>query len=246
MRQWSALFMKDFKLTRVVFFMGLVMNGLVALLTLTLEGAANDSLLLFVPFAIAAGIHVAYVPGMVLISLKSEGSYMSVWLHNPQAAFKLLLSKMVNGLIMLVVSLAWLYALARLVITPRLSLIEPSWTDAWSVGWFIFPHIIWISAGLSVLVMFLWALHQYLKLRIGRWSWAVIAGILILSGWIYALLTTSKLYGFVTEWGGMTYKFGVILPDTLQTYTGGYVFDFIMIVGLFILTAWLVDNKVEG
>ncbi|MNY27021.1 hypothetical protein D3C86_1608990 [compost metagenome] len=171
---------------------------------------------------------------------------MPVWLHNPQAAFRLLLSKIANGLIMLVVSLAWLYALARLLIAPKFSLIEPYWTDTWKVGLFIFPHIIWLSIGLGVGVMFLWALHQYLKLRIGRWSWAVIAGTIILSGGIVALLKTSKLYRLITEWGGITYKFGAILPDPLQTYVGEYVFDFLFIVGLFILTAWLVDNKVEG
>lgn len=246
MRQWSALFIKDFKLTRTVFLIGLVMDVLIAMLTLYMGRVADDSLLMFVPLAIAAAIHVIYVPFIVLIGLKSEGNHLYLWLNNPQPAYKLLLSKIVNGLMMTVISLALLYALSGLLIVPKFSLIEPYWTDAWRVCLFIFPQIIWISIGLSVWVMILWALYQYLKLKIGRWSRAVVAGAVILSGGIDALFMSSKLYRLVTEWGGITFKFPTILSDPIQTYSGEYVYDFMIIVGLFILTAWLVDNKVEG
>lgn len=246
MRQWSALFMKDFKLSRTVFFIGLVMDVLVAILTLYMERVADDSLLMFVPLAIAGAIHVVYVPLIVFIGLKSEGNHLHLWLNNPQPAFKLLLSKIANGLMMIVISLALLYALSRLLIAPEFSLIEPYWTDAWRVGLFIFPHIIWISIELSVGVMILWAIYQYLKLRIGRWSWTVVAGMAILAGGIEALLKSSSLYQHIVEWGGITYKFPTILSDPIRTYAGEYIFDLILIIGLFILTAWLVDNKVEG
>jgi hypothetical protein len=201
---------------------------------------------MFVPLAIVAAIHVIYVPFIVFIGLKLEGNHLSLWLNNPQPAYKLLLSKIANGLMMTLISLALLYTLSGLLIVPKFSLIEPYWTDMWRVGLFIFPQIIWISIGLSVWVMILWALYQYLKLKIGRWSWALVAGTIILSGEIDTLLKTSKLYQLVTEWGGITYNFPTILSGPIQTYVGGYVYDFIIIVGLFILTAWLVDNKVEG
>jgi hypothetical protein len=246
MRQWSALFIKDFKLSRTVFFIGLVMNVLVAMLTLYMGRMADDSLLMFVPLAIAVSIHVAYVPIIVFISLKSEGNHLSLWLSNPQPAFKLLLSKVANGLMMIVISLALLYALSGLLMAPKFNLIEPYWTDTWRVGLFIFPHVIWVSIELSVGVMVLWAIYQYLKLKIGRWSWTVVAGAAILTGWIDAFFKSSKLYRLITEWGGITYKFPTILSDPIQTYAGEYIYDFIIIIGLFILTAWLVDNKVEG
>lgn len=246
MRQWSALFIKDFKLTRTVFLIGLVMNVLIAMLTLYMGRVADDSLLVFVPLAIAVAIHVVYVPLIVFISLKSEGNHLHLWLNNPQPAFKLLLSKIANGLMMIVISLALLYALSRLLIEPEFSLIESYWTDTWRVGWFIFPHIIWISIEVSVWIIALWVIYQHLKLKIGRWSWAVVAGAAVLSEGLNALFKTSDLYQLVTEWGGMTYKFPTILPNPIQTYAGGYIYDLIIIIGLFILTAWLVDNKVEG
>ncbi|RUS48892.1 hypothetical protein [Cohnella sp. AR92] len=246
MRQWPALFIKDFKLTRAVFFIGLVMNVCIAVLTIFLERAAEDSLLMFVPLAIAVALHVVYVPLIVVMGLKSEGNHLHLWLNNPQSASRLLLSKIANGLMMTVISLALLYALSRLLIEPKFSLIEPYWTDTWRMGWFVFPHIIWISIMLGAWVMALWALYQYLKLRIGRWSWAAVAGAAVITEGLNALFKTSDLYRIVAEWGGITYKFPSVLTDPIQTYAGGYVYDLILIVGLFILTAWLVDNKVEG
>ena len=59
---------------------------------------------------------------------------MPLWLNNPQPAFKLLLSKIANGLMMIVISLAFLYALSGLLIVPNFSLIEPYWKDIWRVG----------------------------------------------------------------------------------------------------------------
>ncbi|OAB72005.1 hypothetical protein PNBC_18670 [Paenibacillus crassostreae] len=46
-------------------------------------------------------------------------------------------------------------------------------------GLLIFPHIIMISMMIGVLVMFLWALYQFLKFKIGRWSWFVVMGTVI-------------------------------------------------------------------
>ncbi|UJF34096.1 hypothetical protein [Paenibacillus hexagrammi] len=246
MHQWSALFVKDFKLSRSVFLMGLVMNILIAMLTLYLERTAGDSLLMFVPLAVAAVIHVAYVPIIVFISLKSEGNHLHIWLSNPQSASKLLLSKIVNGLLMIMISLILLFALSGLLVAAKFSFIEPYGTDIWRVGLFTFPHIIWFSIELGLGVMVLWALYQYLKRRIGRWSWTVVAGAAILAGGIDAWFETSKLYRFMADRGCLTYKFPTLISDPIHTYVGGYIYDFIIMIGLFILAAWLVDHKVEG
>ncbi|MBO7744405.1 hypothetical protein I8J29_09380 [Paenibacillus sp. MWE-103] len=243
MWQWSALFMKDFKLTRTVFFIGLVLNAWVAILTLYMEKA--DSLLMFVPLAIAIAVHVIYVPLMVFIGLKAEGN-LHLWLSNPQPAFKLLMSKVSNGLAMVVISFASLYAFTELLTVHKLSWIESYWTDIWRMGWFIIPHVIWLSIELSVWVMALWAIYQSLKQRIGRWSWAAVVGAAILSGGGNALFKSSALYRHVADWGGRTYHFPALLSEPIHTYAGGYVYDMIITVGLFILTAWIVDNKVEG
>jgi len=245
MRAWIALLKKDFKLTRTVFFVGLVINLLIAMLTRYLGMIAGNTLFMFIPLVIAVVIHVLYVPIIVFISLKTESNQLHLWLHNPGPASKLLISKIVNGLVMIVISLLMLYVMSGLLIIPKFSLIEAYWTDTWMSGLLIFPHIILISIVISVWVMMLWALYQFLKYKIGRWSWLVVIGAVIISGWIDTLFETTKLYRLVTKWGGITYNFPSFSIQPIQTYAGEYLYTFIFIIGLFFLTAWIIDNKVE-
>ena len=139
MATWSALFKKDFRLTRTIFFVGLVINFLILLLALFVD------IYLFIPLLVGIAFHVFYLPIMLFISLKTEAGQLHLWLHNPQSAATLLLSKILNGIVMTVVSLVVLYSMAGLLIFSRFSLIEAHWTDTWMAGLLIFPHIIMIS-----------------------------------------------------------------------------------------------------
>lgn len=245
MRAWVALFKKDFKLTRTVFFVGLVINVLIVMLTLFMGMKADHTLLIFLPLVVAVILHILYVPIIVFISLKTEANQLHLWLHNPGPASTLLISKLVNGLMMLVISLLMLYVMSGLLIIPKFNLIEAYWTDSWKSGLFIFPHIIVISIIIGVWVLFLWALYQSLKFTIGRWSWLVVIGAVIILTWITALFESTKLYSLVTKWGSITYDFPSFSIQPIQTYAGEYLYTFIFIIGLFFLSAWLVDNKVE-
>ena len=109
------------------------------------RGEIGDNLYLFIPLLVAIVFHVFYLPIMLFTSLKTEAGQLHLWLHNPQSAATLLLSKILNGIIMTVVSLVVLYLMAGLLIISRFSLIEAYWTDTWMAGLLIFPHIIMIS-----------------------------------------------------------------------------------------------------
>ena len=128
MATWSALFKKDFRLTRTVFFVGLVINLLILLLALSVN------IYLFIPLLVAIRFHVVYLPIMLFISLKTEAGQLHLWLHNPQSAAALLLSKILNGIVMTVVSLVVLYSMAGILAFSRFSLIEAYWTDTWMAG----------------------------------------------------------------------------------------------------------------
>jgi len=245
MRAWVALLKKDFKLTRTVFFVGLVINLLIVLLTFYMGKQADHTLLIFLPLVVAVVLHVLYVPIMVFISLRTEANQLHLWLHNPGPASTLLISKILNGLMMLVISLVMLYVMSGLLIIPKFNLIEAYWTDTWISGLFIFLHIIIISIIIGVWVLFLWALYQSLKFAIGRWSWLVVIGAVIIPYWIDVLLESTKLYSLLTKWGSMTYHFPSFSIQPIQTYAGEYLYTFIIIIGLFFLSAWIVDNKVE-
>ena len=245
MRAWTALFKKDFKLTRTAFLIGLVMNVLFVILTIYIGTFAGDTLYMFIPLAVAVVFHILYIPIIVFISIKAEANQLHLWLHNPQPGSTLLISKIVNGLLMMVISLLMLYAMTGLLIIPKFNLIEAYWTDTWIAGLLIFPHIIIVSVTAGVWVLFLWSLFQFLKFKIGRWSWIAVIGALILPGWINVLFQSTKIYSFIAKWGEITYHFPTFSLDPIQMFAGEYLYSLILIVGVFILTAWIIDNKVE-
>ncbi|KRF04816.1 hypothetical protein ASG89_21175 [Paenibacillus sp. Soil766] len=245
MRAWTALFLKDFRITRSIFFIGLVMNALIVMLTLYLGMIANDSLLIFLPLVAAVIFHVLYMPITLLISLKTEANQLHLLLHNPRPASILMLSKLVNSLIMIVCSLLMLYLMSGLLIIPKFSLIESYWTDTWNSGILIALHTILISIVFGVWIILLWTLFHFLKNKIGRWSWFLLIAAVVVPSWINALFENTPLYQVLTKWGGITYYFPSFNISPIQTYAGEYVYSFLIIIGLFALTAWIIDNKVE-
>ncbi len=245
MTTWAALFKKDFRLTRIVFFVGLVINFLILLLTLYVDMNTGDNLYLFIPLAVAIMFHVLYLPIMLFISLKTEANQLHLWLHNPQSAAALLLSKLLNGIVMTVVSLVVLYSMAGWLISSRFSLIEEYWTDTWIAGLLIFPHILMISMMIGVWVILLWSLYHTLKYRIGRWTWVALLGAVIVPSWISSLVDSSDLYKLLTQWGSLEMNFPTFSIDPIPLYAGEYLYHFIVIIGLFYLSAWIIDRKVE-
>jgi len=217
------------------------------MLTMYLGMKTEGTLLMFIPVVAAVVFHIFYVPIMVFISLKTEANQLHVWLHNPQPASSLLLSKLVNGLMMIVISLLMLYVMSGLLIIPEFSLIDAYWTDTWMAGLLIFPHIILISMMIGVWVMFLWALYHFLKFKIGRWSLLIVIGTVFLSSWIAALFERTKLYMVLTQWGSMEihFEFSAFTMESIPVYAGEYMYSFIIIIGLYVLSSWMIDNKVE-
>lgn len=245
MAAWAALFRKDFRLTRTVFFVGLVINFLVLLLTLYVDMNTGDNLYMFIPLLAAALFHVLYLPIMLFISLRTEAGQLHLWLHNPQPAAALFLSKVLNGMIMMVVSLAVLYTMAAVLISSRFSLIETYWTDTWMAGVLIFPHIIIISTTIGVWVILLWSLYHALKYRMGRWTGLALLGAVILTSWVSAIFNSSSLYKLLTQWRSLEVNFPTFSIDPIPVYAGEYLYHFMVNIGLFYLSCWIMDRKVE-
>lgn len=245
MSAWVGLLKKDYKLTRTVFFAGLVINFLMLLLALYVEGKVEDELLMFIPLLVAVGLHVVYFPIMLFISLKTESNQLQLWLHNPQPASILLLSKIVNALGMLVVSLVSLYVMSGLLSIPKFSLFEAYWTDTWTAGLLIFFHIILVSIFLGIWVILLWSLYQFVKYRIKRLRWLVVIAVVIIPCLILEWFQSTEVYVFLTSWGSILYQFPTFPVDPIQAYAGDYLYNSIFIIGLFYLSTWIIDKKVE-
>ncbi|OCT16160.1 hypothetical protein A8709_01565 [Paenibacillus pectinilyticus] len=239
MVKWAAIVKKDLRLSTTVLFAGLVIN----VMSIVIAGLVGQYL--FIPLLAAAGFHVFYLPIALFASLRTEGSQLHVWLHNPRSAASLLLSKLTSGLATMIVSLAVLYAMAGILLRAKFRLMEAYWTDTWSAGWLIFLHAILISVAIGVWVILLWSLYHAVKHRIGRWSWVVLIGVVLLSSWIDDIITSSSLYKLVTQWGGMEINFPTFSVDPFSLYLGEYFYNLIIVIALFYLSSWIVDRKVE-
>jgi hypothetical protein len=245
MRAWAGLFKKDFKLTRTIFFIGIITNFLVLLLALYVGTKVDNQLYMFIPLLVAVGFHVLYFPAMVFISLKTEASQLHLWLHNPQSGVKLLLSKVLNGIMMTVVSLVVLYVMTGLLIIRNFSVVEPYWSDAWVAGILAFLHILIVTVAIGLWVIFLWTMHQFFKYRIGRWSWLALLGTFIMIAAACATFETTNLYALLTKWGSLELKFTTFRMDPIQAYAGQYLYNLFFFLGLFYVSTWMIDKKVE-
>jgi hypothetical protein len=245
MNAWSGLLKKDFRLTRTMFFTGMVINMLVFMLAMFVEMKFGDPISMFFPLIAAVVLHVFYIPIILFISLKTEGNQLHLWLHNPQSAVSLLSSKLLIVALKMTASLALLYVMLTVLIIPKFSLVEAYWTDTWIAGLLIFIHIIFISISMGVWVIFLWTLYHFMKGKIGRWSWLAVIAAIILPGWITAKIESTKFFMLITQWGGMELKFPTFSTEPIPLYAGEYLYQVIILVGLFYLSAWMIDNKVE-
>ncbi|MFD0695753.1 hypothetical protein ACFQZT_16840 [Paenibacillus sp. GCM10027628] len=239
MAKWAAIVKKDLRLSTSVLFAGLVIN----VISIVIAGLVGQYL--FIPLLAAAGFHVFYLPIALFASLRTEASQLHVWLHNPRPAVSLLLSKLTSGLVTMLASLAVLYSMAGILLRAKFRLMEEYWTDTWSAGWLIFLHAILISVAIGVWVILLWSLYHALKHRIGRLAWVVLIGTVLLSSWIDDIITSSSLYKLVTQWGGMEIYFPTFSVDPFPLYLGEYFYNLIVVIGLFYLSSWIVDRKVE-
>jgi hypothetical protein len=242
---WAALFRKDFRLTRTVFLVGIVINLLIFMLALFVDRNVNDPVFVFIPLIVAAVFHLFYLPIMLFISLKAEAVQLHLWLHNPRPATSLLLSKIVNALMMMVISLVILYAMSGYLINARFQFIEAYWTDTWNAGLLIFVHLILLALVMGVWIIFLWALYHALKNRIGRWSWLVLFAAVIVPSWLGAVIEDSSPYRLLTQWINWEMNFPTFSIDPIPAYAGEYVYHGLLLVGLFYLSAWIMDRKVE-
>ncbi|MFD2615007.1 hypothetical protein [Paenibacillus gansuensis] len=243
MAAWTALFRKDFRLSRTLLLAGLVMNLLILVLALLMAG--GDKLYVFIPLLAAVVFHIFYLPVLLFASLKSEARQLHIWLHHPLPAATLLLSKLLNGIVMAVISLVVLYSMAGMLAVSRFSLLKEHWTDIWMAGLLIFVHTIMISVWIGAWVILLWSLYHSLKHRIGRWTWAALLAAVILPGSVGSLITSTSLYKLVTQWGNMEVNFPTFPMDPIPTFAGEYLYYFVIIAGLVYVSSWIIDRKVE-
>ncbi|WP_141201625.1 hypothetical protein [Paludifilum halophilum] len=247
MTAWKGLLHKDFRMGRTWLLTGIfivvAVNLFIAFRVPSMEKRFGWSLL-------PVTLHLFYWPVYLYSSLQVEAKQLHQWLHNTQSALRLVTSKLLNGLLAMLISLlisaAYPSYLFYILIREGHILVRDG-TSAFSAEWVRFGFtalgsFLWISLSLSLLVLLLWSAYRRLNPYTGKWTWLVTAvggiSLLLLFGkWVH-----TDLYLWLTQWGFIPYT----LPGeaNVTPYIGEYLFDFLLNTGLFFLSCRLIE-KVE-
>lgn len=202
------------------------------------------------------GLHFPYMGVYMFSSLNKEADKLHLWLHNPQPARNLLLAKLLNGLFSMLVSLT-VVSLFTLIIA-KITIANPlvEWGYIWEFSIFILLNLIGASIYIGVWVALAWIVYRVLKNIIGKWAWLGVLGVLIIPSPLLEKFSETKLYHLLTNWGPIELgslqqlqKLSSEIPNLTTSGSiipvGYYVFHLVIIILVFMLSSWLLDNKVE-
>ena len=135
------------------------------------------------------------LPIYLLKSVNSEGKQMHHWLHNPQPACLLLLSKLLNSFFALILTLLISACFPFYLFSKQAGLhtFEGFLQAAFNHEPLQIGFGLLTSLGLTMFILFLWSLYHSMKPRLGKWSWLFLIAISLLT----PLLGTRMLLGLI-------------------------------------------------
>lgn len=186
-----------------------------------------------------------YLPFYLYLSLKAESQQLHQWLHTPQPISGLLGSKVLNGLLGMLITLGTA-SVYPVVLASSNTLTFTTHTNKWlHYGSLMGLSTIATSLLMGLFLLFLWSTAQWMHTYTGKWTWVwIVTGILLFlfalgkgiqffHDPLIALFPGSKASDipfFSTDW-----SLNILI--LLTVFTSCLIF--------FILSCWVLDHKVE-
>lgn len=261
MKSWIGLLKKEFHLGKMNLIVSLGVITLLMIISLFAERSILEPAVKFGFALVMIGLHVFFLAGYMVNSLQVESRRIHLWLHSPQPAVKLLLAKLVNGLgsLILTLSVSLLYAIytgKKVLEYYHIAIID--WAAFSDVVATILFYLIHMAIYFSIWMIFYWTFYRIIKGYIGNFSIAITILLFFFIQWSFAKLVETKLYDFLTGWGNLPFRFDQstfisifsippdgIVSDVQLLFLGEYLFHVLLSLGLFFLSSWLIDRKLE-
>ncbi|WP_142505196.1 hypothetical protein [Melghirimyces algeriensis] len=238
MSTWRGLLKKDFQLALPWVLGGFALILMADLWAVWMTSKASGRFGLSLMPILA---HILYLPIYLMISLWLEGKQMHQWLHNPHGMWKLLLSKLVLGIPLMLLSLiiSGIYPVYLLVsLDLDINLLEKQ-LNLVTIGQFLLSTV-WFSLDLALWGLILWSIFHWLRPFFGKWSWVVLSVVGLAFLYLSAQWALSPTYETLTQWGAI-----VTLPDNLTMYMGELLHDLLLGTSFFFLSVWILERKLE-
>ena len=225
------------------------------------------------PFIVILGaalifFHIFYLFFTLLASLRKEWKDKTsyVWMSIPQPGWLLLGAKFTVAVVQLISSLGLTMLLMNLLLnrTSNLELNEINVVfdvilDLYrETGPWLFLMIVHGAVQLGLAALFIFLMDKVIR----PMGWLVAIGISIVFNIIFSWLKGTIVYQTLTTWGPLKVfndipeRLGLdtalMIPDTheqdqfMTLYTGEIIAESLVLIGVFLLLSWMLDNKVEA
>ncbi len=249
MNPWNGLLKKEFFLLRNALLTGFALLIVAFAASAIFSAALEEKDLLAAGAISSAFLHMFYMPLFLLISLSSEQKQMNLWLYNPQPVGVLIVSKMLVILGGMVVSLliTGIYGVTVLSRFPPAQ--QPfDLSGLLLLGSAAAVLIIATSIYLSLWLLLGWSVFFATRTYIGNWSWLAVGLLFIALQFVTEWFQNTAAYEATAHWGKielapLTEPLGEV--STFHFYSGGLIFTALFAILMFLVSAWLIDRKVE-
>ncbi len=255
MNAFKGLLWKDYMISRVWFFGWLTVMFFIYLIGIGVSQYFEEPAVALI-FVVMLGFwHIAIIPIILYSMLRLEGRNQ-LWLHSTQSASKLLLSKII---------VAFTYSTISFLLLDVLGILTLSWQQEhftvwpWVEGIYVNLAISSTALYFGIWIITYWTFYHYLgkfpKIRSIRWlllvlfyiSYQIIATLLLRVKWLenivgsWSVPFVSEFSFNINERGGAFDLRQTELPIPLSAMA----LYFIIMIGIFFLSSWLLDRKVE-
>lgn len=267
MSQWLSLTKKEIRLGFPAFLMPIIVFIIISSIAYYI-GYRNDVAAFGVMGVTIVAIiaQVFYLPYYMFYSLSVERKKLHLWMHNPLPAAALIASKMVAGLLSMVITVLITGMTGLITLSFKSELLAEfgvSLSNILKPIAFGGIHLFLFSISLSIGFIFFWMIFLMFTRSLGTFISFILTFVIgLATGSLYGWLSDSRLYDMLTKWGefkvtgflkGLEYSVQGSLENTeiitnvgnVSLYMGSYVMEALIAIVLFSLACLILNRKVE-
>jgi hypothetical protein len=258
MSKWNGLLRKEFHISKTGILVNIALVIAAHLIAYGFSLKYNDPLIMFIPAIVIVALHIFYLTVFMYLSLQTEAKHLHLWLHTSHSASSLLLAKLLTGMVgfLFSFSISGMFAYIGLLKLRGIYLSEETWETMLVLksGLVAGISIALFSIYLAVWLVFYWTIYQVLKRFMTRFRVLVIVITSLIITWLGKLFQKTVLYEKLTNWGFFNITFiksivvenkHVMVEHVREIPVGIFVYYTLIVIGIFTLSAWLIDRKVE-